>query len=110
MRAVWATEDAVCVHPGAVPLLGYESVMRSWAHIFEGAETPLIETRVIQRIVSDEMAVHLVEERVSTASAPGNAAVVMATNIYRVVDGVWRMVVHHGSMAQVRDAPKPTLQ
>ena len=110
MRAIWAEQGAVCVHPGAAPIIGFEAVMRSWAHIFAGASPPLIETHVVQRIVEDSLAVHVLEERISTAAAPTERARVLATNVYRRIGGQWRMVAHHGSALPVRRAPARTLQ
>ena len=106
MRTLWAEGEVVCMHPGALPLLSHESVMRSWEHMFTGARMPALSTRLIKRIATDDMALHLVEERVGEP-----AAIVLATNVYRQIGGSWLMVSHQGVLMSSGRAPdKRTLQ
>ena len=38
MKKVWASDaTATCVHPGWPPLKGFESILNSWAGIFENS-------------------------------------------------------------------------
>ena len=107
MAALWAEGDVVCIHPGSGAIAGHEAVVRSWSHIFANARPPQINYTVSKRIVSNELAVSLVVEEVSTDG--GDNALVLATNVYQKFDDGWRMVEHHGSLVQSRPQ-KQTLQ
>ena len=107
MAALWADGDVVCIHPGSGAIVGHEAVVRSWSHIFTNARPPQITFTVSKRIVSDELAVSLVLEEVSTDD--GETALVLATNVYQKIDIGWLMVEHHGSLIQSRPQ-KHTLQ
>ena len=107
MAALWAEGDVVCIHPGSGAIVGHEAVVRSWNHIFSNAHPPQITYTVSKRTVSDELAVSLVVEEVSTDG--GDTALVLATNVYQKFDSGWLMVEHHGSLVQSR-SQKQTLQ
>ncbi len=107
MAALWADGDVICVHPGYGPLVGYDTVTRSWAAIFDNVEGHDVEVRPIKCTVSDELAVHVVVEKVSTNEVV--AALVLATNIYRKFDQGWMMIEHHGSVIDMLAAGE-TLQ
>jgi len=109
MQTLW-TEDAVCVHPGAEPILGRPAVLRSWEHIFSEAEPPLIRTRLSRRIAGDGLEVHLLEEHIGSPATPWQAAVALASNVYRHVGQGWLMVSHHASVMPVRQPQEHTLQ
>lgn len=100
MAALWADEEAVCIHPGTGVISGFDAVMRSWSHIFTGARPPHIDYRVLQRYVSDELVVHLVSETINTQGT--ETAVVLATNVYQRFDAGWLMIEHHASLLQTR--------
>lgn len=110
MARLWAQEDVICTHPGAVPLLGHDAVMRSWEHIFSGALEPSIEVHPIRRIVGKDLAVHIVEEKIATPEDPSAAAIVMATNIYRRSEAGWSMVSHQGVLMTGASRSGRTLQ
>ena len=95
MAALWAEGDVVCVHPSSGAIVGHEAVVRSWAHIFNGAIMPEIKVTVGKRTVSDDLAVHLVTEEIATGE---EAAVVFSTNVYQKFDNGWFMIEHHGSV------------
>ena len=107
LAALWADDDVVCIHPGSGVIVGHEAVVRSWSHIFNNARPPQIAYTVSKRIVSDELAVSLVVEEISTDS--DDTALVLATNVYKKFDCGWLMVEHHGSLVQSR-SQKQTLQ
>lgn len=98
MAVLWANGDVVCIHPGAAAIIGHEAVVRSWAHIFANAKRPEIKFTVMKKTVSENVAVHLVAEEISTGG--GAATLVLATNVYEHIDGSWLMVSHHGSLVQ----------
>lgn len=107
MAALWADDDAVCVHPGSGAVVGYARVARSYAHIFTHAQRPDIRFSVVKRIHTDALAVHLVTEDISTgADTPVR---VLATNVYRKYAEGWLMVAHHASVVQARP-PSQTVQ
>lgn len=112
MKQVWMESLTVsCIHPGGELLQGFEAVVDSWADIFRGSEPPQVEHRLVQANVNDNLAVHTVEERINSGSGE-RRAVVLATNIYGLVDGSWRMLAHHASLPLVEsrsseEAPQP---
>ena len=100
MAELWADEDVVCVHPGLGAIADYDAIIRSWANIFSNADRTEIKFTVLNRVVSDELAVHVVTEEMLSSGAV--AAVVLATNVYRKYDSDWFMVEHHASLMQNR--------
>ncbi|MGD8926006.1 MAG: nuclear transport factor 2 family protein [Thioalkalispiraceae bacterium] len=106
MAKVWADDNVVCVHPGSQAIVGYVAVMRSWTHILSDARLPNIQVLPVTRSVTETMAVHLVEEQISSGQ---QSASVLATNVYRKYEAGWLMVEHHGSLIH-EDTQKHTLQ
>jgi len=107
MNSVWATSDDIsCVHPGGGLLQGNTAVMASWAGIFRGSETPQVSHRVLQVSGDEQIAIHLVEEQVSSPEA-NRQATIIATNVYRLLDGEWRMMLHHASLPLVERTSPP---
>ncbi|MCP5142182.1 MAG: nuclear transport factor 2 family protein [Chromatiales bacterium] len=111
MAAVWDA-DAVCVHPGGPLLRGHQAVMQSWTEILGNAEPPRIGFDVLQRTVSGDLAVHLVEERIHPkGKSSTHAAAVIATNTYVRRDGGWKLLAHHASLPLMRkQAQRETAQ
>ena len=107
MRAVWTdSANASCIHPGGGLLQGTQAVLESWAEIFRESAPPRISHRLVQASTDDHLAVHTVQEDVSSGS--GRQAIVLATNIYGFIDGGWRMLAHHASLPLVEtDPPAP---
>jgi ketosteroid isomerase-like protein len=95
MDALWAAgDDAVCVHPGRTPLLGWDDVHRSWAAIFGAGGNPqviLTDERVTRR--GPVAWVSATENMLSG----GATAVATATNVFEYDGQRWRIVVHHAS-------------
>jgi len=104
MRELWAeSADVSCVHPGGPLLTGRDAVVQSWVEIFDAADPPRMEYRVLRRRQAEDLAVHLVEEHIrASGSKPGAAAVVFATNVYTLTDRGWRLISHHASTPLVR--------
>jgi ketosteroid isomerase-like protein len=100
MATVWADDDKIlCIHPGRGILQGRSAVMRSWMEIFAGSVPPLIEYRLINGFGTEDLAVHLVEERIRPRGKPPEAANrVLATNVYLSGGGSWRLAEHHASL------------
>jgi ketosteroid isomerase-like protein len=101
MKHVWLdSATASCVHPGGGLLLGIDAVLASWGEIFRDSQPPRVEYRLIQASTDAVLAVHTVEETVSSGSGERRARV-LATNVYRLVDGSWNMLAHHASLPLV---------
>jgi ketosteroid isomerase-like protein len=95
MSDVWQHDDGVvCTHPGWKTLHGWGAVAGSWFALFGGPQH-------LQFILTDER-IHLSGET-AWVTVDENligdqvGATVAAVNIFRRVDGAWRMVLHHGS-------------
>lgn len=111
MMAVWSeTADIACIHPTGPVLSGVEAVRESWRHIFSGGGGVSLTVSVIQAQEDDTLAVHLVEERLTVTAGRTQEARVIATNIFRLEYGSWRLVLHHSSPAPrpqiVEEAPR----
>ena len=107
MARVWARQGVLCVHPGAGAIVEYDAVVRSWANIFSDADRAELKYTVVRRNVSDDLAIHVVAEELSSPGAA--AAVVLATNVYRRFGDGWLMIEHHASLMQQRSTGQ-TLQ
>jgi ketosteroid isomerase-like protein len=111
MHAVWDdVEDVTCVHPGWPMLRGRGRVMRSWALIF--ANTPYIQfflTDVRADVLGEAAVVTCSENILTSVGDSAGDAVVVATNVFRLREGGWRLVVHHGSpVVQTADRQEET--
>ncbi len=105
MNAVWLDSgETYCVHPGGQPLIGYETVLRSWRGMFQGAQPLVLFYKVLHKREWGEMAVHLVEERLSSRDG-SHQGLVLASNCYVRTEQGWRLFSHHGSSLAL---PRPT--
>jgi hypothetical protein len=102
MNAVLAEHNGVvCVHPGATPVLGREAVLESWTGILANSIEPVVYPNVISASIFDDVAVHLVNERIAQSHHPdSSASVIITTNIYIRQANGWRMLEHHASLPQ----------
>jgi len=100
MMTVWAAdEDIVCVHPGGAPVIGARSVRQSWQQILGAEEKLNISASVLEQWIGDEIATFVVTEHLFLPSQNVHVET-LATNVFRKVNSIWKMVLHHGS-------PKP---
>ncbi len=99
MVKAWAQrEDIICLHPGWSALIGLDDIIESWEGIFEAGEGLEIELSDVKVEVSGEMAWVRCRENLFSLSLSGvHASRVFATNLFRKIDGRWRMVLHHAS-------------
>ena len=105
MMAVWAeSDDIVCIHPQGPRLAGFEAVRESWAQIFAGGSQLRVRTTEERRFDGQTLAVHNVIELVAQAGGEGDPTQVMATNVFELTEGGWRMIVHHATPAP--EAPR----
>ena len=110
MRQVWLdSPDVFCVHPGAPVLLGVEAVLNSWGSMFRQAAPLALICKTLKTQVGDDLALHLVEERIGPKEG-GHQGLVLASNCYvRSAQG-WRLLSHHGSaVAQAASAGRPVM-
>ncbi len=101
MEAVLADSGVYCVHPGAMPLVGREAVINSWIRILSGEIEPVIYPDVVNRTVFDEVAIHLVSERIAAGhQIDSPVTLILATNVYIRQKNGWRLKEHHASVPQ----------
>jgi ketosteroid isomerase-like protein len=95
MREVWVhRDDAICAHPGRVPLIGWDRVLASWEAILGSGGNPqviLTEERIDRR---GTVAWVTAIENMLSGEHTGAAA---ALNIFEHDGERWRMVVHHAA-------------
>jgi hypothetical protein len=107
MKAVSVdSEESTCIHPGAALLQGTGPIIDSWQDIFRNTDPPEVECRLIQASADAQLAVHTVEERISSGDGRRHA-IVVATNIYISLNGNWRMLSHHASLPLVETEKSP---
>lgn len=91
MEGLWSgTASVACIHPGWNALRGREAVLASWRSIMGGGQIPRVVCANPSAHVVGEAGFVLCEERVG-------AAVLIATNIFALEQGVWKMVHHHAA-------------
>jgi len=95
MSDLWQhDDDVVCTHPGWKTLHGWGAVAGSWFALF-GSPQQLQFILTDERVhVSGEVAWVTLDENLISEQVGGTVA---AVNVFRHVDGEWRMVLHHGS-------------
>lgn len=103
MTELWVEDaEALCVHPGALPVRGTPAINRSWALIM--ANTPYIQfflTDVEVSVLADVASVTCTENVLtaddSTDDGSFTGAKAVATNVFvRTAQG-WRLWIHHAS-------------
>ncbi len=101
MSRIWADDGATCIHPGWPALFGRSEILESYRQILSNPEQDRIEPRNATVIVRGD------EARVLCVEFVGGAALA-ATNLFRRVDGAWRMTHHQASpiAALVEDLPE----
>jgi uncharacterized protein (TIGR02246 family) len=103
MNELWIEDDeALCIHPGALPVRGFAAIGRSWALIM--ANTPYIQfflTDVEVSVLGDVASVTCTENVLtadeSTDEGSFAGAKAVATNVFVRTDGGWRLWIHHAS-------------
>ena len=97
LMALWADdEEIVCIHPGGMRLIGHAAIRASWQAVLATGGLAIMPSQLHQthNLMS---AVHTVVEGVTAAS--GDAAHLVATNVYIKTPRGWRIVLHHVSVA-----------
>ena len=106
MMTVWAEDQPlVCIHPMGPRLTEAASIASSWRQIFSSPERLRIEPGEVLVSTSASLATHSLEEHIRLPN--GRRGMVLATNVYRLTENGWRMVVHHGSPSVEPSAARP---
>ncbi len=100
MIDVWLdSEHVICIHPMGARLQGRQEVMNSWRHIFGNESSLQFNLKDVARQVSGKLAVHILHEQIRPASNPDKLAIIVATNVYRLTESGWKMILHHASIS-----------
>lgn len=107
MVRLWVeSADAVCVHPGWTPLHGWEAIRESWRSIFANQGPLHVWPSEVQVRVFGRTAEVICFENIDTGQVAGAGVIqTRATNVFRQVNGVWKMLEHHAAPA--RTEPRP---
>lgn len=95
LERLWAIDDVTCVHPGWLPLVGREDVVRSYRDILAGADQVPITHSGERVVISGDFARVICIERVG-------AVLLAATNCFARTGQGWLMTHHQAS--QIADA------
>ena len=98
MMAVWANEDnIVCIHPHGPRLAGLDAIRASWAEIFSAGPNFQLKVSEARVYESQTLCVRTVYEILSLRSEKRTAAPILATNVFLLTPGGWRITLHHAS-------------
>jgi predicted nuclease with RNAse H fold len=96
MAALWARALPVsCVHPGWMALRDRDAVLRSWRDILANPEAPRVMCHDEDAVVYGAVAIVTCEEALE-------ASTLVATNVFALEDGVWRLVHHQAGPLLMR--------
>ncbi len=104
LMATWSDDEEICcVHPGGPRMIGPASIRGAFESIFANGAVQVRPER-IRRLQTHTCAVHSVLEHIRIATPQGaQEAWVVATNVYLLGVGGWRMVAHHASPGAARE-------
>jgi ketosteroid isomerase-like protein len=105
LMACWADEDdVICIHPGGPRLIGLGAIRAAFEAMFANGSLR-IEPQAVRKIEALTGAVHSVRERIDMLTSEGPVeAFVIATNVYHKTAQGWRLVAHHASPGNPREA------
>jgi hypothetical protein len=90
MKRIWAEDNVSCIHPGWPVLIGREPILESYRQIMRNPNQDRIEPR------NETVMAEAEDARVFCVEFVGGAALA-ATNLFRRVNGEWRMTHHQAS-------------
>jgi ketosteroid isomerase-like protein len=90
MSRVWADDNVSCIHPGWPALVNRPAVLESYRDILRNPDQERIDLRNVTVLASGD------EARVICVEFVGGAALA-ATNMFKRIDGEWRMTHHQAS-------------
>ena len=98
MMKVWADREFIeCIHPMSDRAQGRPEVESSWRRIFDGGLRVQLQRSSIHRTQDALLAVHVLYEHLNIPGEDVQHPPIIATNIYQLIEGSWRMVLHHAS-------------
>lgn len=108
MMAVWAEDDNIsCVHPGGQRHDGRAAVRASFEQVLGAAPGMQFRLSDVSQFYDQNLAVRVLHEHIRLGTDSHYQPPVVATNIYRLTDNGWRMVLHHASATRAA-APQAT--
>lgn len=106
MMQVWEqSEDIICIHPMSPRLTGMKAIVKSWTDIFQYSPKVKIEINTQSYLRTGDMSVHILHEIFHVEGENTPQSPVIATNVYKLTESGWRMILHHAS-----SLPKPRTQ
>lgn len=98
MDAVWGqTPDDTCIHPGGDITRGAINVANSWRRLFASGERLRFALGDVHAEVHGDVGVVHVIENIRMADGRRIVGRVAATNLFRRIEGRWRIVLHQGT-------------
>ena len=98
MMSVWAEDENIsCVHPGGARLDGRSAVRASFELILQNSGGMEFRLSDVSLIHDQNLCVHVLHEHIRLGKDMHFQPPVIATNVYRLTDNGWRMVLHHAS-------------
>lgn len=89
MEKLWSEKAPVaCIHPGWAPMFERSQILDSWTKILRNPKAPIVLCRQPQASVYGVGGFVICYEQVGQVY-------LVATNVYTLEDGQWRMVHHH---------------
>lgn len=104
MEEVWEDSDeAMCVHPGWQPLVGWDPIRASWLGIFNNTTLMHFNIQYINSVVQGDCGWVTCFERITTVvNGQASNFSTLVTNIFirssLTRDRQWKMIAHHASI------------
>ena len=109
MSSVWHQGSEIsCIHPLWAPLFGPDKVMPSWQQLFTSGRSMTVEVNILAQQSSEELCIHLVRETLTPLTGSRGGQPILATNSYQLIDGSWKMILHHASPTAVVEQKSAT--
>ena len=97
MARVWEDSDAIACLLPMTPLVMGREVLALWRSILEQSGAFDIQVRHLAWVEGDDLAIHLIEERMPAQHGGQPAPAIYATNIFRRGADGWRLLMHQNS-------------
>lgn len=107
MMSVWApSHDIICIHPMSNIQLGIQAVEEGWKQIFASGQKMHFEVILQQETVCETLVSRTVQENIYLHGESRPRPPMLATNVYRLTDDGWRMILHHASPAVLANSSR----
>ena len=92
------SEQAVCIHPGWEPLVGWGAIRASWERIFDNTTLMHFNIKYLTADVRGDCGwVTCVENITTVIQGRASNFATFATNIFLRTESGWKLSSHHGS-------------